>query len=275
MSPPAAAPTPKPTPVSPVNDYVNSQMPNGTYVPGVSSDTGNTDYSGFVNATVGAPPGSSTPNAPVYGAGGDGAQSDPGYASANSAEQLGIPSINNDLNNMIAKRIVDYGDPSLAGMAGFGLDPQAAAFARQNYLSGNGQLARIDKAHENVRRAIINALAAHGLIDSGDTGYQTGQADQTYGNNVYDAQQQALADILGYRNQAQQQRDSLHSAKVAALEQAYTYAMNNPSQYATTTPQTQTPVVSTQTQKALATKPIRTVVKALENPYTTGRKARG
>jgi hypothetical protein len=270
-------------------------MPTGNYVPGVSSDTGVTDYSGFINATVGPPPGSSTPHAPVYGAaggpaaGGGGSlpqapqtspfDSDPGYAATRAAEQLGISSTNNNLNNLIAQRIVAYGDPSLAAQAGFGLDPQSAAFARQNYLSGNGQLARLDKQHEQARKAIINQLAAHGLIDSGDTGYQIGNADQGYGNQVYDAQQQALADILGYRNNAQTQLSGLHQQTIAALENAFTNYANNPAAYGqvSNTPPAVTSITPPKTPtvakpKAAVTK---AVVKALVNPYTTGQKRFG
>jgi hypothetical protein len=217
--------------------------------------------------------------------------SDPGYAGAKAAENLGIPSIENQLKNLISQRIVAYGDPALAAQAGFGLDPQAAAFARQNYLSGNGQLARLDKAHEQARRAIINQLAAHGLIDSGDTGYQIGNADQSYGNQVYDAQQQALADILGYRNDAQSREDALRNAKVAALENAFTNYSNNPAAYGQTGQQTAAgasgataasanavqawnPAAAVKSVVAAA-KPRQAVMRQLVNPYTTGRKRRG
>src|SRR5205085_9434731 len=91
---------------------------------------------------------------------------------------------------------------ALASMAGFGLDPQAANFAQQNYISGNATLARLDKQHTLARQAVINALAGRGLLFSGDTGYQEGQADQTYGNNVYDAQQKVLDYIRGVRTNA-------------------------------------------------------------------------
>lgn len=292
MQSPAAAPfTPKaqPTPTSNVNPYVASVTgTTGSYVPGVSSD-GPTDYGGFINTTVGPPPGSATPNGPVYGAvsptttqptaGPPTTQSspfdsDPGYAAQRAAEQLGIPSINNNLNNLIAQRIVAYGDPALAAQAGFGLDPQAAAFARQNYLSGNGQLARLDRSRDQARQAIINQLAAHGLIDSGDTGYQIGNADQSYGNQVYDAQQQALADILGYRNDAQTQLSGLHQQTISALENAFTNYASNPAAYGQTAA---TPNPVTQIAQAVS-KPKavpKAVTKALVNPYTTGQKRFG
>lgn len=113
-------------------------------------------------------------------------------------------------------------------MAGFGLDPQAAAFAKQNYLSGNAELARIDKQHKQNLQTIINTLAGHGLVFSGDTGYKSGQEDQGYGNTVYDAQQSALADILGYRQNALQTQQGLHQSVIDALQQAYQTYLNHP-----------------------------------------------
>jgi hypothetical protein len=157
--------------------------------------------------------------------------SDPGYQAARDAENLGISQSNAALNNLIQQRIIAYGDPALAAMAGFGLDPQSAAFAKQNYLSGNAALARIDRQHKQNLQAIINHLAGHGLLFSGDTGYQSGQEDQGYGNNVYDAQQQALADILGYRQNTLQQQQALHQASIAALQQAYQNSLAYPAQY--------------------------------------------
>lgn len=199
---PSAAPTAAAAPpreAGPVNPHVVSSLP-----PGISGTTPHTP-SPF--------------------------DSDPGYQAAVTAEQAGNATLASQLQNLITQRIVAYGDPSLAGQAGFGLDPQAAAFAQQNYLSGNGEKARIDKAHDNARQAIINQLAAHGIVFSGDTGYQIGNADQTYGNQVYDAQQSALADILGYRTGSQTQQSALHQATIAALENAYNNYVANPTAY--------------------------------------------
>lgn len=154
--------------------------------------------------------------------------SDPGYQAALAQEQMGLSQSNAALKNLIQQRIIAYGDPSLAGMAGFGLDPQAAAFAKQNYLSGNAELARIDKQHQHNLQAIINQLAGHGLLFSGDTGYRSGEENQGYGNTVYDAQQKALADILGYRQNTLQQQQQLHQSVIDALQQAYQTYLNHP-----------------------------------------------
>ena len=174
-------------------------------------------------------------------------------------------------------------------MAGFGLDPQAAAFARQNYLSGNAQLARVDKQHKSNLQAIVNQLAGHGLLFSGDTGYQTGQEDQGYGNTVYDAQQQALADILGYRQSTAQNEQGLHQSVIDALQTAYQNYLNHPElggYGGGGLPTYETPNGQPYSSGKKPAKPLaaptaklstkaKTVAKALVNPYTTGQKRFG
>ena len=155
-------------------------------------------------------------------------QTDPGYQAALAQEQLGLSQGQAALKNLMAQRIIAYGDPALASMAGFGLDPQSGAFARQNYLSGNAELARIDRQHKQNLQHIINVLAGRGILFSGETGYQTGQEDTGYGNNVYDAQQRALQDILGYRQSELQSEQGLHQATIQALQNAYANFLNHP-----------------------------------------------
>ena len=202
--------------------------------------------------------------------------SDPGVADATAREQLGLGSINSSLQNLIAQRIASYGDASLASQAGFGLDPQAAAFTRQNYLTGNAELARLDHAHQLARQAIVNRLAGHGLLFSGETGYDTGQEDQQYGNNVYDAQQKALADILGYRTNALSQTQGLHSNYVTAVENAYQLALQHPELFRTgqtvQAPQSQT-TVKPPAVKAATTKAV--VARLAGNAVAVARQARG
>jgi hypothetical protein len=89
------------------------------------------------------------------------------------------------------------GDPVLAGMAGLGLDSQDQAFTRANYISGNSTLSRIDKQHDLARKSIINRLAARGLLNSGETGYQEGEEGKGYGQNLYSAR----LSLLNYLSQ--------------------------------------------------------------------------
>lgn len=150
---------------------------------------------------------------------------DPGVMDA--LNQLG------DINSQIdaylkqarEQAIIKFGDPSLASMAGFGLDPQAGTFAQQNYLSGNADLARLDKQKEQARQAIINRLAAHGILFSGETGYQEGQNAQDYGNKVYDARSALLNYLNGIQNQALQQKTQARQMVTQAQQSAYNQAL--------------------------------------------------
>lgn len=211
---------------------------------------------------------------------------DPAVASAKAQEQLGIPKITSQLAALVAQRIANYGDPSIASMAGFGLDPQSAAFAQQNYLSGNAELARIDQTHKQNLQTVINQLAGHGLVFSGDTGYKTGLEDQNYGNTVYDAQQKALSDVLALIQSADTQKQQLENNLTSAYEGAYNTYTSNPAYYglanAPVTPTSPTaPAATTVAPKAPAvSKPkastgAKAAAKQLVNPYTTGQKKRG
>lgn len=151
---------------------------------------------------------------------------DPGYLAALNAQQQGDAQLQAQLRNQIQQAIIQYGDPSLASQADFGLDNQSAAFAKQNYLSGNSTKARIDKANQDALRGIVNTLAGHGLLFSGDYGYDNQQQATTYGNQIYDAQQAVLNAIAGYRSTALSQEQGLQQSVVAALEQAYTNMVN-------------------------------------------------
>jgi hypothetical protein len=63
------------------------------------------------------------------------------------------------------------------------------------------------------------------------TGYRSGQEDQGYGNTVYDAQQQALADILGYRQNETATENQFNQNTINALQQAYQNSLAYPERY--------------------------------------------
>ena len=94
--------------------------------------------------------------------------------------------------------------------------------------SGNTLLSRLLQAHNLSQQGIINRLAGHGLLFSGDTGYQTNQEAQNYGHQVYDANQAALGDLLNYQAQALQQKQQLSQAVQNALENAYQNYLAHP-----------------------------------------------
>lgn len=99
---------------------------------------------------------------------------------------------------------------------------------KANYDAGNSSLSRLDRSHKQNLQSIINTLAGRGLLFSGDTGYQSNQENTQYGNQSYDLHQQALADILGYRQGALQQQQGLHQGVVDALMQAYQNYIQHP-----------------------------------------------
>lgn len=157
----------------------------------------------------------------------------PGVNDSLALEQQGISQLDANLNAARQQAIIQFGDPALAQLAGFGLDPQAGAFAQQNYLSGNSTLARLDKQHQLGARAVINQLVSHGLLNSGDLGYGEGQENQAYGNNVYDAQQSVLQQLAGLYNNYLTSRYGLESNANSAQLQALQSFLANPDAYAT------------------------------------------
>jgi hypothetical protein len=167
------------------------------------------------------------------GSGGYGASpwdpnTDPAYLAGLGNEQLGMSQAAAQRQAESEQALIQFGDPSASAWAGFGLDPQGADYARQNYLSGNATLARIDKSHNDARAAVINQLAGRGMLFSGETGYQQGQADQTYGHNVYDARNAVLAALNGYQNTYLDRASSLRDSLMTLLSNLYMGHIQNP-----------------------------------------------
>lgn len=160
------------------------------------------------------------------------ADTDPGVLAAIANEQQGFGTLDAALKAARERAIVNYGDPSIATDAGFGVDPETAAFARQNYQSGNAVLARLAHAHELNRQAIINRLAAHGILASGDLGYQEGQENQSYGNTTYDAKQQLLDSLANLLSNYNSQRQDLANQVLQARMNAINNFVANPDAYA-------------------------------------------
>jgi hypothetical protein len=158
----------------------------------------------------------------------------PGVQNAQNAENLGLSQLEAMLKQAREQMIIRFGDPALAGLAGFGLDPQAGTFAQQNYLSGNADLAKIDRAQQQRRKAIVDRLAGRGIIDSGDLGYLQGEANTTYGNEVYDARQQVLAKLNELMSNYLGQKNQLHSGTLDAYQAAYQSFLANPDLYLAT-----------------------------------------
>lgn len=155
-------------------------------------------------------------------------ETDPGYLAALAAEQAGSQQLDAALKAAQEQAIVQFGDPGLAGLAGFNLDPVTAAAAQANTQAGNSTLGQLGKQRDQNQQSLQNQLAAHGMIFSGDLGYKTGQNQQAYGSELFNQQQGVLQSLAGLSRDTIAQKQGLHSNTVGALTGAYNNAISNP-----------------------------------------------
>jgi hypothetical protein len=253
--PPPAAPTKPKKPVAPyaggnigiyagnagaTNPTIGAGAAGGALIGTISGTAGASPGGGGVvgmydpptNPTPGG--GGATPAPPAPPAAAPPAQydTDPQVMINKLLEQLGIGTIDADLKAQRERAIIGWGDPDLAAMAGFGIDPQAGVFAQQNYLSGNAGLAKINKQHDLNSRGIVNKLAGRGLLRSGDLGYQTGEENQAYASNQYEGRQKILEYLTQISQQAQDRRNALRQSVIQSVMAAYQNMGQNPQAYA-------------------------------------------
>lgn len=112
--------------------------------------------------------------------------------------------------------------------------PQANALAQQTTDAGMSFQARAAKAHKDTVRQIKNALAARGLLQSGETGHQLQEQQTQFDTGQYDARAQ-VQDYMAAVNQGYTQ--AVRARQVALAEaqrvEAARQAQLNPG---TTTP---------------------------------------
>jgi hypothetical protein len=252
-TPPAPAPTPSSPYSPPINpstgtvDYTGwgAGSPTGAqridpsadtpgYIPPDAVDLGGGTFWSGSQGMFNVPPPTQSAQPPTGGGAGgfsnasDYLNWDPAYQQAIAMEQQGFGQLDAQMKAQRERAIINFGDPALASQAGFGLDPQAAAFAQQNYLSGNSTMSRLDRAHQLAAQAVINQLAAHGLLNSGDLGYKEGLENQTYGNNVYDARQSVLDALSGLYGNYLSGRQGYEEAVNRAMSDALNRWLQNP-----------------------------------------------
>ncbi len=108
------------------------------------------------------------------------------------------------------------------------LQAQGAFNGAGNQFSYMAQLGRSDA---DRTRGYQNNLAARGILNSGEYGYQAGEEARWKAQQQYDGEQQLLAALNGYQQQylgaVGGAQDSLNSA----LQQAYQNYQNDPSAY--------------------------------------------
>ena len=169
------------------------------------------------------------------GGGGGGSfdfNTDPGYLAALAAQQAGAAQADAALRAARESALVNFGDPSLAGAFGIDdLSPLTAAMAQQATTSGVSTLAQLQRQRDQGQQNIVNSLAAHGLIRSGDLGWRTGQNQQDYGTALYNAQQGVLNSLAESARNTALQKQGLATNTVSALTGAYNTYVANPDYY--------------------------------------------
>jgi len=157
---------------------------------------------------------------------------DPGYMAALAAEQAGYAQLDAADRAARERALVQFGDPSMAGAFGIGdLNPLTAAMAQQATTSGISTLAQLQRSRDQAQSNIVNSLAAHGLIRSGDLGWRSGQNQTDYGIALYNAQQGVLDTLAQGARDTALQKQQLHTNTVNALTSAYNAYVGNPNDY--------------------------------------------
>jgi len=153
---------------------------------------------------------------------------DPGYLSALAAEQTGSQQADNALRAAQEQAIVQFGDPSLAQAAGLNINPLTASMAQANTAAGTSTVAGYQRTRDENQQNILDSLAAHGMLDSGQTGYATTRNQEAYGRDVYGGLQTALSGLNTAAATDVSAKQGLHSDVTKALLGAYQTYVQNP-----------------------------------------------
>lgn len=111
------------------------------------------------------------------------------------------------------------------------------SLASQNTQSGLSILARLSKQYEDARLRNFNDLAARGMLQSGETGYQLGELGQARLQSEYDARMSVLDQLNNLYSQfasAERQRQTqaaLSMMDAAQAESQYPWNYPTGSQY--------------------------------------------
>jgi hypothetical protein len=229
------------------------------------------------SATYSKRPWSASP-APVSGAlASNPFQTDPGYLSALAAEQTGSQQADAALRAAQEQAIVQFGDPSLAQAAGLNVNPLTAQAAQANTQAGTSTVAGYQRTRDDNQQSILDTLAAHGMLASGQTGYATLRNQQAYGRDVAGGLQSALAGLNTAQATDVSTKQGLHSDVTQALVGAYNTYVQNPQLWGAATGGT------TAAKNTAATQPVTTALSprapapprlATANAYAAGT-ARG
>src|SRR5215831_19487190 len=227
-------------------------------------------------------PPQATPIAQALADGGGGDQTrppfdfstDPGYLAALAAEQAGSAQLDASMRAAREQAVVRFGDPGLAAAFGIGdLSPLTAAMAQQATTSGISTLGQLNRQRDLNQQTLQNQLAAHGIIRSGDLGWRTGQNQQNYAVDLYNAQQDVLDTLASAAASNVSGKQTLHTNTVNALTKAYETYINDPKYYGMGSPApdtSQLPAVTPTTGSQAAAPRKTAVTQALTSPQATG-----
>jgi len=126
------------------------------------------------------------------------------------------------LQQAIHNAIVRFGEAP-EGYAHAALSPEVLALAQQNTDSGLSLVARLNQQKDLGQRGIMNDLAARGMLQSGETGYQLGQLGLGYRQQQYDARQELLDYLSGVQAafaQGQMNREYQYGQGILESQQA-------------------------------------------------------
>lgn len=169
-------------------------------------------------------------------------QSDPQYQAV--LQQAGAANIANAAQRAAAtnRALIQFGlVPSFNGLGlsndqlGFlnqDVTPDVSALANQNTQNGLSTEAQLQQQNHQQTLRLRNALAARGLLSSGETNYQTGLQEQSFNA----AQQKAINDLLNaisgyqgsYLSAAQQAQDQISQALGQAATRQEQLPQNQP-----------------------------------------------
>ena len=209
-----------------------------------------------IQVPIAAPASTTSPGGGDGGGGGGDAtftpfdyNTDPGYLAALAAEQAGSAQLDAAERQARISALVNFGDPGLAQAFGVGdLDPLTAAMTQQATTSGVSTLAQLQRSRDLTQASTVNQLAAHGLIRSGDLGWRTGQNQQNYATDLYNAQQGVLGTLADLARTTATEKQKLQTNTVGALTSAYNTYVANPQYYGMaqnpTTPAATTPTTT-------------------------------
>jgi hypothetical protein len=149
--------------------------------------------------------------------------SNPNVMASHLAMQTGDAQSEAALRQAISGDVIAWGDPSLATKMGFAVDPETARIAAQNTAAGFSQSALLNLAASHAADAMYSRLAAHGLMDSGEVGFETGLNNQANAldtfNKLSALQGDIQANVVKNTNTQQNLSNAYQSAVYKATPQ--------------------------------------------------------